>query len=532
MVSTDSQPGPEATVSFLNDRNGEAEDPTAVDPQKVLLTLYVSHFLSTWNSRLFEFGAVLFLAAIFPGTLLWASIYALCRNLAATLFASRVGTYLDRTNRLTSVRHSIAWQRVPVALSCALFLALLHWKDSKLVFWTCFPTAALFACFEKLAIVGNTVAVERDWAIVISEAAAVERQGLNAVMRRIDLGAKLIAPVVVSLIEAYDTSIAVWTVLAWNLTSVILEYYAIAQVYRAVPELAVKTARNADRDVAVLEEAVGLQEGYELADEDVEAGGSEISTSKDKLIPSRHWLLTSLSPWRTYFTSPALFPSVALSLLYLTVLSTGVQYQTYMLSTGYSGTTVALLRLCAVISELAATLFAPMLMHRIGTIRAGLWSINWQLACLSMAAGCFVALEGENGSVAGGILTVGIIASRLGLWGFDLSVQDIVQEVSIPGGYSKHRVTKRRRQNAPSDTRGEFSASEAALQNFFELLSFASTIAFPRPDQFHIAILISLGALVSSASLFAGYVRKERGHLIHASQCFKRHNRGEYQVVD
>lgn len=47
--------------------------------------LYTSHLLSTWNSRLFEFGAVLFLASIFPGTLMPMSVCALrssSRNLS------------------------------------------------------------------------------------------------------------------------------------------------------------------------------------------------------------------------------------------------------------------------------------------------------------------------------------------------------------------------------------------------------------------------------------------------------------------
>ena len=43
--------------------------------------LYTSHALSTWNSRLFEFGAFLFLAKIYPLTLLPASVYALARTI-------------------------------------------------------------------------------------------------------------------------------------------------------------------------------------------------------------------------------------------------------------------------------------------------------------------------------------------------------------------------------------------------------------------------------------------------------------------
>ena len=69
--------------------------------------LYVSHFLSTWNSRVFEFGAVLYLATIFPGTLLPMSVYALTRGASAVLFSPAVGQYIDTSNRLKVVRLSI-----------------------------------------------------------------------------------------------------------------------------------------------------------------------------------------------------------------------------------------------------------------------------------------------------------------------------------------------------------------------------------------------------------------------------------------
>ncbi|KLU93079.1 hypothetical protein MAPG_12020, partial [Magnaporthiopsis poae ATCC 64411] len=69
--------------------------------------LYASHFLSTWNSRVFEFGSVLYLAALFPGTLLPLSIYALARGVAAILFAPAVGHFVDRAGRLRVVRLSI-----------------------------------------------------------------------------------------------------------------------------------------------------------------------------------------------------------------------------------------------------------------------------------------------------------------------------------------------------------------------------------------------------------------------------------------
>jgi iron-regulated transporter 1 len=69
--------------------------------------LYVSHFLSTWNVRGFEFGAVLFLATIFPGTLLPMSVYALVRAASAIVLSPVVGRYIDNGDRLQVIRVSI-----------------------------------------------------------------------------------------------------------------------------------------------------------------------------------------------------------------------------------------------------------------------------------------------------------------------------------------------------------------------------------------------------------------------------------------
>jgi solute carrier family 40 (iron-regulated transporter), member 1 len=74
--------------------------------------LYVSHFLSTWNSRVFEFGAVLYLADVFPNTLLPMSIYACTRGAAAILLSPAVGKYIDMGNRLQVVRLSIGTFKV------------------------------------------------------------------------------------------------------------------------------------------------------------------------------------------------------------------------------------------------------------------------------------------------------------------------------------------------------------------------------------------------------------------------------------
>ena len=142
------------------ERSRERSEP----PKFLALHLYISHFLSTWNSRLFEMGAVLFVTAISEETLLLVSIYALVRSAAAALISPAVGTLIDRCDRLAVVRASILGQRVAVISSCGLFYLLkqqpgMQGQQRKGVF----AVVVLLACLEKLCAVMNLVSVERDW---------------------------------------------------------------------------------------------------------------------------------------------------------------------------------------------------------------------------------------------------------------------------------------------------------------------------------------------------------------------------------
>ena len=96
----------EQTPLLRKTLSDEGGDETAI-PTGLTTRLYISHFLSTWNSRVFEFGAVLYLATIFPGTLLPMSIYAILRGIAAIGLSPTVGHYVDTGNRLQVVRVSI-----------------------------------------------------------------------------------------------------------------------------------------------------------------------------------------------------------------------------------------------------------------------------------------------------------------------------------------------------------------------------------------------------------------------------------------
>lgn len=140
-------------------------------PSHLAYRLYTSHFLSTWNSRLFEFGSVLFLASIYPRTLLPMSLYALLRSGAAIIFARVLGAWIDRGERLSMVRISIIGQRLAVAASCAIFWVLLqeHGKiKGEKAKDGLFGIMVVLACVEKLCSVLNLVSIERDWVCDLS----------------------------------------------------------------------------------------------------------------------------------------------------------------------------------------------------------------------------------------------------------------------------------------------------------------------------------------------------------------------------
>ncbi|KAK9583590.1 hypothetical protein V6Z92_007726 [Aspergillus fumigatus] len=339
-------------------------------PAKIAYRLYVSHFLSTWNSRVFEFGAVLYLASIYPGTLLPMSVYALSRGLAAILFAPAVGYYIDVGNRLQVVRLSIVLQRVVVAASCAIFYLLAIGLPMRSVVDTCLlATLALLACVEKLCSVLNLVSVERDWVVVVAEKDHGSLKTMNAQMRRIDLICKLIGPLFIALIDGISTKTAILINLGMNVCSVVVEYFSIAKVYYDVPELQQpKPAANGGLSSRETEQQSFLRQCW-----------SRCCGLAQK----------SFGDFGFYFRHRYFLPSFAGALLYLTVLSFAGQMVTWLLSAGYDSVQIGIARTLSVAFEVLATWIAPWLMRRIGPIRAGLWLASWQFFCLAAGISVF-----------------------------------------------------------------------------------------------------------------------------------------------
>lgn len=447
-------------------------------------SIFISHFISTWNSRGFEFGAVLFLSTIYPGTLLQISIYALLRALAAIVFSPAVGRYIDQKDRLVVVRNSIIGQRMAVALSCAVFLCMLNFADgiSRPLQHLLFACLIVLACIEKLCIIMNTISVERDWVVVVSDNDENWLQHMNSQMRRIDLFCKLVSPLAIALLDGYSSAIAIVVTLAINSTSVVGEYFLIAYVYQSTPSLSQRS-------------------------ETVEANVRQESDGRTQAI---------MAQLKSYVKSHAFLPSFSLSLLFLTVLSFSGQMVTYLFAIDRPHLTsihIGIMRTISTVLEISATFITPLLIERVGAVRAGIWSLSWQALCLVPAVMTFWTSLKDLPELSTYTFVIGVMLSRMGLWSFDLTAQLLVQN-SVDAGQ-----------------RGSFSATESSTQNLFELGTFAMTIIWSKPDQFKYPAIISLGAVFAAAACYSQYVRVERGHLLHLELCC-RDNRYKKVAVD
>ncbi|WEW60190.1 hypothetical protein PRK78_005675 [Emydomyces testavorans] len=226
-------------------------------------------------------------------------------------------------------------------------------------------------------------------------------------MRRIDLVCKLAGPFVIALVDGISTEAAILLNFAMNAFSIPVEYYAIARVYEMVPAL-----------------RASKQSSVYAVDQGTPNQGLQDVQSRGK-----HAVFEALKGLRFYVQHRAFLPSFAGSLLYFTVLSFSGQMITYLLSVGYNSFHIAVARTGSVVFEISATWIAPLVMSKIGPIRAGIWFLSWQMLSLAAGACLFWGIRPRVLAATG--LVGSTILSRIGLWGFDLSAQIIVQEVSL-----------------------------------------------------------------------------------------------------
>ena len=111
--------------------------------------------------------------------------------------------------------------------------------------------------------------------------------------------------------------------------------------------------------------------------------------------------------------------------------------------------------------------------------------------------------SGSEVSVAVILLLAGVIGCRIGLWTFDLAVQQLVQEKVV------------------EEERGVVGGVMNAMNSIMDMLHYVMVIVAPRPEHFGVLTLISVAMVMLGWILYGAYVRKSRGHFFHFRDCYK-----------
>ncbi|EPQ31910.1 uncharacterized protein PFL1_00109 [Pseudozyma flocculosa PF-1] len=545
------------------DRSGAAPASGGRDIDLRGMTLLaVQHASSSWGYRSAEFAYPLYMVRLFTNTLLPASVYGFITTGAAIIFSNAVGRSIDRYShtKLRTLRAYILGQKVLVGASYGLFLLL--FLDTGLSTaaenggkgpdgrgpgnaapWTVFAAITLLGCGVILSNVGVSVAVEREWVQIISRGSAARLTRLNAIMRRIDLLTKLLAPLFVSLLTttiSYRYSVVVLVAICG--LSAAFELVFVGIVYKRFPALADDEAKVVKRRIELGKAAASGEEaaGQAPSASASAAAAASPATLLRRLHPAslvvavRDSFTEQYRDWATFVQMPVFITSVCISLLYMSVLSFDPTFIAYLKSeTDYSDAFVAGMRAVGVASGLLGTVVMPWMEKRIGLVRTGSYSL-WQ-ETLSLVPGV-VALfitgakrpfsSGSAGSSSGtavddgwrryrpqwntAILFSSLSISRIGLWSFDLAQLALLQTA-----LSSDQVPP-----SVAERKNALMALQFSLQNVFDLGHYGLTLGWNRPDQFKYAAATSLGAVGAATLLYTvGYARRIRGHLVH----FDRH---------
>lgn len=396
-------------------------------------------------------------------------------------------------------------------------------------------------------------------------------------MRRIDLLCKLLAPIVAGVLLTHTQTFvpslspelaggfaATIIIGLWNVISFFGELSLLVVVYRLVPALAIKKLRGKrTTDNANKEDKEIITTPHSIT--------HYCCKLLMKLAAPYRILMTG---WRTFWRQEINLIGFALASLYLTVLGFSGVTATYFLTQGLTSDFIGVAQGLGGVVGILGTLLYPFLHRKVGTVRSGLFGITAQVIMLLFCvAGVFVpgkpsAISSNEGgyyspncsyinssptinptstydlsptisifedflsspspspssvspSTSGGIpisisvilILVGVTGARFGLWMFDLSVWQLVQEKVI------------------EEERGVVSGVMNAMNANMDMLQYIMVIIAPRPQDFRYLALVSFSSVFMGWIFYCLYVRRARKHFFHFGKLLRAFRRMD-QVSD
>eukprot|EP00816_Leptocylindrus_hargravesii_P011921 CAMPEP_0196823978 /NCGR_PEP_ID=MMETSP1362-20130617/89905_1 /TAXON_ID=163516 /ORGANISM="Leptocylindrus danicus, Strain CCMP1856" /LENGTH=420 /DNA_ID=CAMNT_0042204063 /DNA_START=211 /DNA_END=1470 /DNA_ORIENTATION=- len=378
--------------------------------------LYASHAFAQTSEISWQFCLTIFLAAFTNyQSLFLVSSYGLLSGLCTCLASGYVGKFVDRAPRLYVARALLISQNTCVVFAtiCSFLLLLKDSpspalvastiddpNDDTTVTWLTSRlhdvpldrySVTLFISIHMLGVTADVldkafkVAIEKDWVVVLSNEAAScgEKKSswlreTNVAMKQIDLSCKIIAPALAGgLVATGELRFTAVAVGALNFLSIVVEYTCTEMIYKVTPRLASKNA-------SVRQVQNGNDKSNNLANlRHNQNGNGDHSNGGEGVITSDTnnddgWccfvkILKQDGMLKTYFQQPIAAGGVALSLLYLNILTFGSVMTAYLVFRGVRMDVIGTLRGISCAIGLLGTVAFHFSAARISLEATGLW---------------------------------------------------------------------------------------------------------------------------------------------------------------
>ncbi|KAF7245004.1 Solute carrier family 40 member 1 [Varanus komodoensis] len=423
----------------------------------------------------------------------------------------------------------------------------------------CYILVITIANIANLASTATSITIQRDWVVVVAGENRNKLADMNATIRRIDQLTNILAPMAVGQIMTFGSPvIGCGFISGWNLISMCAEYMLLWKVYQKTPALAHKAGSKAEESElkqlnvqkdGELKPAEGVQL---IGEKDVKILEPQQEEKVSCLSRMAEPLSTFRGGWVAYYNQSVFLAGMALAFLYMTVLGFDCITTGYAYTQGLSGSTLSFLMGASAVTGIMGTVAFTRLRQKCGLVQTGVISGVAQLASLvlcvisvfmpgspldltvspfaDISARLFessplptMAPEGSlvempfttetpplvNGTssdpglapdtvplISVSLLFAGVIAARVGLWSFDLTVTQLIQE------------------NVIESERGIINGVQNSMNYLLDLLHFIMVILAPNPEAFGLLVIISVSFVAMGHIMYFRYAYKTLGRNI------------------
>uniref|UniRef100_A0A665W7P4 Solute carrier family 40 member n=1 Tax=Echeneis naucrates TaxID=173247 RepID=A0A665W7P4_ECHNA len=418
---------------------------------------------------------------------------------------------------------------------------------------TCYILVITIANIANLASTATSITIQRDWVVVVAGQDSSKLADMNATVRIIDQLTNILAPMLVGQIMAFGSHfIGCGFIAGWNLCSMCLEYALLWKVYQKTPALAMKAGqKEQQQELKQLSVPKGNSDNGQSPEESSQPLMDEAPAVDKPDTPQQNGfcyqvtepLRTLKSGWVAYYNQNIFFAGMSLAFLYMTVLGFDCITTGYAYTQGLNGSVLSLLMGASAVSGICGTVAFTWVRKKCGLIRTGFISGVAQLSCLML---CVVSvfspgspfdlsvspfqdlythligektlpeadhsltsvLTGGNATTAApaaeqptlqsymsvSLLFAGVIAARVGLWSFDLTVTQLIQE------------------NVIESERGVINGVQNSMNYLLDLLHFIMVILAPNPEAFGLLVVISVTFVAMGHIMYFRFAFKSLGN--------------------